>query len=167
MNFAPLAYLDPFELVASLPRRMGLFKDGMTPIRGPRAGADDPDDDTAYRQLLDVNKWPELKSAIAKIKRGDGRGGVEFGRIFLQLLPANAARPWSPPETGAYAERFNRLVVALRTNPGCVHHSGAEALHLAHGVVTWINQRTWTSAINVGETAAILLVVDTRRKDDG
>lgn len=167
-NIVGLAYLDTFELAASLPRRMGPFKDGALPIRGPRAGADDPDDDVAYVAHMtptQMNKWPELKSAIARIKRiGDQAGGVEFGRIFLELMPAGIARPWEPPATG-YFERFNRLAVALRTNPGVVHYSGVESLHLAHGVVTWINQRAWRSAINIGETSAILLVVDTKVKE--
>lgn len=164
-NFLPLAFLDPHELAASLPRRMGLFKGGLLPIRGPRAGADDPDDDVAYRQLLDVGKWPELKSMLARIKRiGEQQGGIEFGRIFMELLPASKTPEWRPPAAG-YFERFNRLVMPLRTNPAVVHYSGTESLHLAHGIVTWVNQRAWTSAINLGETNAVLLVVDTRRKE--
>ena len=166
MNFAPLAFVDPFELAASLPKRMGLFRDGVIAIRGPRAGADDPDDDVTYRQLLDVGKWAELKSMLAKIKRvGEGAGGIEFGRIYLQLLPPGHPVEWQPPLSG-YFERFNRLCMALRTNPTTMHYSGTEHAHLAHGIVTWINMRTWTSAINLGETAAVFLVVDTRRRED-
>ena len=164
-NIVALAFIDPHELIASLPRRVGLFKNGLLPIRGPRAGADDPDDDAAFRQLAKIDGWPELKSAIAKLKRiGDQTGGIEFGRIYLEILPPGAARPWEPPRSGYY-ERFNRLTVALRTNPGVAHFSGTESAHLAHGVVTWINQRTWTSDINIGETQAVVLVVDSRRKE--
>ncbi len=173
MNFLTVGFIDPFELSASLPRRMGLFKDGVLMVRGPRAGADDPDDDVAYKQLLDVNKWPELKSMLAKIKRiGDSQGGIEFGRIYLELLqpykpPVDFCALWMPPGDG-YAERFNRLWMPLRTNPSVMHYSGIESAHLQHGVVTWINRRTPTSAINLGETVAVFLIVDTKiaRKPD-
>ncbi len=165
-NIVPLAYIDPHELIASLPRRAGLFKAGELWVRGPRAGADDPDDDATYRQLTDVRKWPELQSLIARIKRvGDQTGGVEFGRIYLEMIPPGTWPAGVPAASGDYWERYNRLIVALRTNPAVMHYSGIESAHLGHGLVTWINQRAWTCAFNIGETAAIMLVVDTRRKE--
>ena len=154
-NFAALGFIDPFDLIGSLPRRMGLFKAGVLSIRT---------DSTNALDLDTLNKWPELKRAIAHIKHPGGVE-VEFGEIFLQLFPPDYACLWSPPETGAYWERFSRLVMSLRTNPLFVHHSGAETQHLPPGVVTWINQLTWTSAINMGETQAIVLVTDVAKKE--
>lgn len=164
-NFAPLAFLDPFDLIASLPRRMGLFQSGepkILPIRGPRPGAD-PEDVEAYR-TGDLGKWPEMKAIKSQIERvGEQRGGIEFGRIRIELLPPDVRLPWERDES-PYAARFNRLAMALRTSPGVVHIAGTEAMHLPLGVVTWVNQRAWRSTVNLGEWSCIHLVVDTRSK---
>lgn len=165
-NFLPLSFLDPFELIASLPKRMGLFQAGeprMLPIRTSKATSD-PGDAAAYR-TGDLAKWPEMKAILGQIERaGEQQGGVEFGHIRMDLLTAGKCLPWELSDT-PYLARFNRLVMALRTNPGVMHYSGVEAMHLVPGWVVWVNQRTWRSTVNMGETSAIHLIIDTRRKE--
>jgi hypothetical protein len=155
-NFLPLAFIDPFDLIASLPRRMGLFKEGRINIRWGL--------DPNFHQA-DLAKWPDLQSVLNQIERfGEQQGGIEFGRIHIELLNPDTCLPWERDDS-PYAERFNRLVLALRTNPGVMHYSGTESLHLVPGVVTWANQRAWHSMVNLGETNAIHLIVDTRKRD--
>jgi hypothetical protein len=164
-QFAPLAFLDPFDLISSLPRRMGLFK----------IGSDDPEDHRKmlfirtqrgvdeYRNVGDLGKWPELKAIVSQIERvGEQQGGVEFGRIFLELLPAGVCLPWQSEDTPYFA-RFNRTIMRLRVNPGAALYYGVETLQPPPGLIVMVNQRTPHCQINIGETSAISLVIDFRR----
>lgn len=170
MNFTALAFVDTFDLVASLPSRMGAFGKGeglrQIVVRGPRTGAE-PDDDLAF-VVFKRAYWPEMKTTIEHIRRlGTDHltGGIEFGRIALELLPAGVRLPWVV-EDSEYNRRFVRSHLALRTNPGVITYSGAESMHLTAGMLVLINQRgVATATANHGETAMIRLVLDTRKKD--
>ena len=168
MNFTPLAFIDPFDMIASLPTRLGLFGKGeglrQITVRGPRPGGD-PDDDLAFAYYKRA-MWPEMKAMLERIKRlGEGVGGVEFGRITLDLLPAGVVLPWAEPDLGEYTVRFVRSHLALRTNPGVITYSGSESMHLPSGMLALVNQRVWTATANHGETAMIRLALDTRKKE--
>jgi hypothetical protein len=168
MNFAPIAFVDTFDLTASLRTKMGLFKpygDGLLsiPIRGPRANADDPDDDLAFGTYK--HAWVEAKTTISRLKRiGDQLGGADFGRVALQMLKAGATLPWDM-ESGPYYDRFSRAVLPLRTNPGVMLYSGVESWAPVIGLLTVVNHRVVQSAINLGEHPAIWMSLDFCRKD--
>lgn len=169
MNFTPLTFVDTFDLAASLPAKMGMFgagEDGLRQIvvRGPRPGGD-PDDDLAFVRYKRA-MWPEMKAMIERIKRiGDMAGGIEFGRITLDLLPAGTRLPWVV-EDSEYSRRFMHSHLALRTNPGVITYAGPAAIHLPVGMLTLV---PWsgiaTATCNHGESGMIRLVVDTRKKD--
>lgn len=171
MTFAPIAFLDPYELAGSLRQKMGLFREGgedgsrTLPVRGPRATADDPDDDLAFVLYGPAAKLPELKNMLTRIKRlGDTPGGIEFGRIWLELLPSGTVTPWVLDDN-AYNARFQRAVMAIRTNPAVIHYSGPASLNLAPGFLNIVNHRQRCAAANHGEWPAIHLWVDFRGKD--
>ncbi len=168
MNFATLAYLDTYHLVASLPAKEGMFGtgDGLQQIvvRGPRPGGD-PDDDLSfgwYKRVI----WTQLKAMLERIERlGDAAGGVKFGRITLDLLPAHTRLPWEV-EDSDYSRRFMRSHLALRTNPGVITYAGPESMHLQASVLTlvaWHGLATMTC--NHGDRPMIRLTIDTRKKD--
>lgn len=168
-NFLPICFVDTFDLVASMRQRMGLFKPGeprILPIRGPRAEADDPDDDLAYINYRDpLAKWPEMARMIRRLGRiGEEQGGIEFGRIFLEMLDPGMRLSWTLDDN-AYAARFTRVHLPLRTNPAAMMHSGIEQANLLPGALTAVNQRAPHSAINLGEWPRVHLVADFRRKD--
>ena len=174
-NFVPIAFLDTFELAASLRRRMGAFVldplDMLGPrclkVRGPRTGADDPDDDLAFVAYKDAANWPELRATLGRISRiGEATiGGVEFGRVFLELLMPATRLPWDVLVEDRYSERFSRLHLPLRTNPAAIVYAGTEQMHLLPGQLTIVNQRAGVSAVNLGEWPRIHLVVDFKRKE--
>lgn len=170
MNFQPIAFLDTFELTASLRTKMGLFRpdvDGpmSLPVRGPRANADDPDDDLAFVIYKDAARWVELKTMLSRLKRiGDQGGGIEFGRIDMKLLKPGATVPWET-DGGSYAERFTHAVLPLRTNPGVMLYSGIESWAPVIGLLTMVNHRVVRSAVNLGEHPAIWLAVDFKRRE--
>lgn len=159
--FISIAWLDTFELCASLPKRMGLLP---LQVRGSKAGADDPDDDLSFVQSKAAASWPELRVMLARIKRlGDQTGGIEFGRISVGLLPAGRTDPWWRDES-PYATRFASALLPLRTNPGVVIYSNGEQWTPVIGWLT-IVARGVSSAINLGEHPAIWLAVDFRKKE--
>ena len=170
MNFTPIAFIDTFDLGASLRTKIGLFRpdvDGSlsAPVRGPRANADDPDDDLAFVIYKDAGRWVELKTMLARLKRvGDSIGGIEFGRVDMKMLKAGATVPWEV-ESSAYLDRFNRAVLPLRTNPGVMMYSGTESWAPVIGLLTVVNHRVVQSAINMGEHPAIWLAVDFRKRE--
>jgi hypothetical protein len=160
MNFAFLAFVDVFDFAASLRPRLGLLKGGRLVIRGPRKDAADPDDDLAFVMAKEAARWPELKTTLSHVERlGDKAGGVDFGRIHLEMLMPGQTLPWSH-ETTPYAEMFQRAHLALRTNPGAALFSGNEAWHVPTGHVVAINRRAPCSAINMGEHSRIHLIID-------
>lgn len=170
-NFLSVSFLDTFELVGSLRSKMGLFKRRaddrlmVLPVRGPRANADDPDDDTAYVRYKDAAKWVELTGMLTRIVRiGEQSGGFELGRVSLELLPPGACLPWEL-EFSAYAARFARAVLPLRTNPGVTLYSGGEVWHPVIGWLTITNRLVRHSAINLGEHQAIWLALDFRKRE--
>lgn len=171
MNFAAVTYLDPFELAASLRTRWGQFRrqeDGLSilPVRGAPPTADDPDDETGFGYFKQAGvrsgRWPELKTMLDRLERlGEGQ---EFGRIWLELLPAGY-RGFEPTLDSGYSARFSRAYLALRWNPEAVLLSGRETQTLQPGWVTLVNHRTVFGRINLGEWNAVALVIDGRKKE--
>lgn len=161
-----ITWLDPFELAASLPPRMGLFKPAETegvrvlPVRSQGEGG-------KWVGHASTQKWVELANMRSRLKRlGDALlGEVEFGLIFLEMLDPGAVVPWQPcpgePE-------WSRLHLVLRTNPGAALLSaepdGVQTASPAPGQVVGVNGRWWLSAVNLGSAPRVHLVVDLRRK---
>jgi hypothetical protein len=175
--FTPIAYLDTFELASSLRTRMGQFPNPdasrrVLPLRGPRKDAD-PDDDAAFVLAREAQRWPELKAMLEQIREAVAQvyerlgkpGEVEFGRIALEMLMSGANVPWRKDD-GAYAQRFERAHLALRSNPGARLFAAHEMLWLLPGDLTAVAHRVPHSAINLGEWPRVHLVVDFRRIDD-
>lgn len=160
MNFAFIAFFDTFDLVASLPERLGGFKGErarrVLTLCGPRT-----DDDPAFVDSAQFLRWPEAQNLVDRIRRLDE--GIEFGRIHLEMLLPGHGTPWTREE-GEYAERFSRAYLALRTNPGCRLICGGEMLELLPGNLTVINRRVLHSAVNWGDNPRINLVVDFKQK---
>mgnify|MGYP001610861339 CR=1 FL=1 len=176
MNFAPLVFYDTFEVVASLPHRIGLFRQDadvegrrVLMLRAPRAGEDENADSVAFgwnAQHL-PKKWPQIHNLLGRMLRDAKQrvdGDVELGRIYLEMLDPGAVLPWQTL-TGAYIERYTRTHLALRTNPATMMFSGNETYSPAQGWLTAINARVRCSASNDGAWPRIHLIADVRKKE--
>lgn len=164
-NIITLGFVDTFALVASLPVRIGLFGkgDGLRTVivRGPKPGTELEDENFAFFKRA---YWPEMKIMLDRLKRLGGPDGIELGLVSLEMLDPGVALPWDR-ESGAYAERYTRAHLALRTNPGALFYCGPEMIHMQPGWVNAINRLAPCSQTNFGEHPRIHLVVDFRRKD--
>lgn len=167
-NFTPIAFIDTFELAASLVPRMGMFKRGGGPFGVlPVKWAKDPEADAfTFVQAAELNKWPELRNTLSRIVRL-GRsilGELELGEISFTLLDPGVGVPWYS-DSNAYRRAFLTLHLALRTNPDAMMISGTQMAHLLPGALTLVNHRVPCSAINLGEHARIHLTIDFRKKE--
>lgn len=173
-NFVPIAFLDTWEVAASLygGDRMGLFRKGepaTLPLRGPTGNADDPDDELAfinYRQTL--GRWPEMKRLLERLRQiaKPAIGEVELGLVFLEMLLPGQALPWALTDS-AYMARHQRAHLAIRTNPRAMLYAGGDHYHAFPGQLTIVNERARHSAVNFGEWPRIHLVLDFRPKEAG
>ena len=162
MNFTGLAFLDPFDLAASLRGpRMGLFRapdDEPPPLTCPVRWRGDGGNGDKW---VVRSKWPELTIYIQQIKQLSGQAGaVDFGNIDMEMLPAGTGMNWEWWEGGGY----EHAIVMLRTNPGFRLFAGDEVWVPAIGFITAVNRRVPRSAINMGETPAIWLALDYRKR---
>ena len=157
-NFLALAHLDVFDVVASLPRRMGGFNDSKPRILSLRT----PAEATVPVQIED---WVELTNLLTRIEGlGDKLGGIEYGGIFLEMLDPDTCLSWRR-KGGDYYERYSRLYLPLRTSPAAMMYSGTESASPQVGCLTLVNMRVPHSAINLGDWPRISLVIDFRKKE--
>lgn len=140
----PVGWLDPFDLIASLPRRMGLF--GESDRFGERIATN-----------IDFAKWPELALMIEKAE------SVAIESWRLRMLDPGAILPWRKPKPDAPA----RIIMPLRTNPGLLLFDPLACNPMVLGQLLLVTPGKPTSAMNLGETNYIGLVIEVRRKEDG
>ncbi len=162
MTFAALAWVDVFDLAASLRLRVGHFpKTGdrrVLMLRGPKKDAEDPDDTATYVRFF--AKWPEIKNLTDEVRRASG-APLEFGRIFLEMLMPGGIISWKRDDS-EYAQRFQRVHIALRTNPHAFVFIGGAVVNMQPGLINLVEPRLPMSALNLGTTWRCHLVCDFR-----
>ncbi len=163
--FVPVAFLDTFDLVASLRERMDRFRStgeaGLTELRVREESSIEGKGHVWYKPYAE---WPELKATIQTLRGlGDrlaGAAGIELGRVFLEMLDPGTTLPWTTEES-----EFVRVEMALRTNPGARLFVGTESTHLLPGQLTIVATGVPRCAVNLGEWPRVHLVVEFRRRE--
>lgn len=157
MNFTPIAWLDPFEVGASLRERLHLFPeadaDGSR-VLDLRWFADDK-----WKAHWQTKAWVELNNMLSRIKRFGAPHGLEPGKIALQMLEPGALLPWAQTPVTS-------LVYPIRTNPAVRHICGLEMQYLQPGSLTLVAPSQMTSAANLGETFSCHLVIEVRKQNE-
>ena len=167
-NFVPLLFVDHIDLAGTLRRHEGLYDHGtprILPVHVPRKGTEEEDEDFVYLAST-MGKWVELKNFLGRLKREAEKltGPIDLGRVFFEMLDPGATAACSA-ETGAYIERYTRIHLALRTNPGALMVSGSEAFSPAPGWATAVNVRVPCYMANMGAHPRVHLVVDFKKKE--
>jgi hypothetical protein len=171
--FTPIAFLDTFDLVASLPARMGLFRDAADGSRMLALRTERPaplGEDAGIGRVANpfgwyaaYTKWPEMKNLLGRLKRiGDVQlGEIELGHVYLEMLDADTVTQWRRPEASPWVCAH----LPVRTNPAAFLYAGREMTHLLPGQLTVVDRGVWSSAVNWGEYARIHLVIEFRKKE--
>lgn len=131
-------------------------------LRTHKADAADPEDASAFIRSREASRWPELKTMVRHIEtiaETIAQEPVDIGRIYLEWLDTGATINWRRLET-PYYQRFWRLHLPLRTNPFAMTYSGVEAVQILPGQLTQVNVLAPHSAINLGETPRVHLILD-------
>jgi hypothetical protein len=169
-NLNPIGWIDVYDLACSLRSRLSEFQGTGTrtlPVRGPRQGGD-ADDEYAFiesRRPM-VRKWVELDAVRRKLDDAATArigGGVDYGRIFLEMLDPEAHIALRR-DTRHYAARHLRLVVCIRSNPGCFLWCPPEQLGLVPGQIILTSAGLLQAAVNLGDTPRINLIIDVKQK---
>jgi hypothetical protein len=166
-SFAAIAHLDTFELAGSLRTRWGLFKATGTPgLRILRVRGNKPGTENEFVRYKSASGWVELANLRSELERRAEAimpPGIEFGRIFFEMLDTGSTIDWVADE-GPYFERYTRAILPLRTNPGVLLIYGNETASPGPGWLTAVSPRLPHAAINMGDASAVWLVLDFRRK---
>lgn len=178
MTFVPLCVLDVFDLIASLPRRLPLFRETEPGVRAlvcrrPRQNSTEDACDFSWLNRdkhPELVKWPELRNQVEHIRTiGPQHGGThafDVGHVVFQQIGPNKTLPWAEPLSGLYAERVVRGVLALRTGPGATLFARTGAYCPAAGQLVIVPHRVETSAANCNLWPFIYLTIDLIRKPD-
>lgn len=165
-NFRAITYLDTLPAMIGLWKKRGDFAAGFDDadprktieVRGAR-NADEPE---TYADMPVLEDWKGLRSLLAKAQRGIGV--QPLGAASVEMLPSRTAVPWMA-ETEAHARRFDRFVLALATNPGCLTYCGNEVVHMPVGHLYWMAAGVLHSAVNFGEHPRYHLIFDVLKPD--
>jgi quercetin dioxygenase-like cupin family protein len=84
---------------------------------------------------------------------------TELGRVLIVTMPAGAELKEHRDE-GVYAEHYDRVHVALVTNPRAELVCNGEARHIPAGEAWWFDHRAPHTAHNRGDSGRIHLIVD-------
>lgn len=114
-----------------------------------------------------LQDWPSARAVLRQIAESHlrrSRCQAAFGKIMVVSLKAGGYVDWHIDE-GPYAEAHDRFHLCLVPSPGARIFAGGEAAILPYGQLTWINNRTLHSAINLGPCSRIHLIVDIRKPE--
>ncbi len=176
--FTLVAHLDTYLLAGSLIKREGLFKPlpGASPplgrrilrVRGVKIGREEGEPLESFVRFRATLGWVELDNLRGEIERRAEAimpPGVDFGEISLDMLDVGSFINWTI-ETDPYFTRWSRAMIPLRTGPGVLFVCGNETASPGPGWLTIVSPRLPHCAINMGESPAVWLSIDFRRKTD-
>jgi hypothetical protein len=145
LNFRVLGFFDVWPLSASLRLRMDWFKT------------------EAVIEILkhpDLEKWSHMRNVLSRIRRNSA--GHEMTAAYIELLESGVGDAWDAPPR---MPDFQKVILPIVTNPLAIMYSGPEQMHIAQGLLTWVNNAVLCSAVNHGATPRIHLVLEMRTPD--
>lgn len=148
MNFTSIAFVDASQATAGYVKQFrARSQDGTIFLR--RDGKDE--------SIL--GEWKSAKGLLTKVSNAaapylNGKPGkIVMAKVFT-LVP-NEREEWGKPQQEGVRAWLN-----LIPSPGAMLFSGIESANPPVGMLTVVNARPIFSAINLGDNAAVWLVVD-------
>ena len=152
----PAAFIDVWSLQSVLWRQRKLFEEGPVgdpPYQHTRSMIFD-----AAR--LEDQSWATLKRMLARVRKlmSGPDGPPIFDKIVIESLLPGGHIDWHTGE-GDGVRRFHAAII---TNPASILYAGTEFINLPVGQVFEISTTAKTSAINLGTTPRLHLIVDVK-----
>lgn len=116
-------------------------------------------EDVPHASTRFLLEWPAMVDLLLKV---DSKLPGPVGKVLVVALEPHAGIDWHIDE-GKYAEAYNRVHLALTTNPGAILYSGGESHHLETGAAVEYDVHVLHSAANYGLTPRVHLLIDYRR----
>ena len=153
--FTPIAYLDLWALSSSLRHRLAMFE-GEAPLFA-RSNAEGGRDGAEWLPIM--QEWPQLRNALARIRRLPGAENYEWGAIWIQRLMPQQPGVWVAAEAGEWGEG----VVAIVANPSAYAFCGTASIALTPWCLMAVNRALPRCVVNWGDQAAFVLHVEFRK----
>lgn len=129
-------------------------------LRAPQSPrVEDYFEDVPHGVTRFLTDWPAMTDLVLAVS--DKLPGP-IGKVLVVSLQPRAGIDWHIDE-GNYAEAYNRVHLALVTNPGAILYSGGEAHYLEAGAACDYDVHVLHSAANYGDTPRVHLLIDYRR----
>lgn len=177
-NLRPVTFIDTWALTSFLFRNKDLFEKDTARqsmegsahhdtrnilLRGPaNPTVDNWFDDVPQHNYPVMDKWSSLKAVLGKIQRAVDADVL--GKALIVSLKPGGVVDWHTDD-GEYFDKYLRFHLALVTNPFSLLYSGGEQRWVMQGELCWLNNRAKHSAVNMGSTPRIHLIVDVKKKD--
>ena len=179
-NLFSFAFVDPSMFFSTMTLKHGRhFEDGSRSfdlieppsnvgkriiLRGPSNG--NWRDNAEQTDCPLMQEWPSARQIVAsigaKITEHLAAENFQIGRVYVESLRAGGVIGWHVDES-AYAKAHQRFRLLVSPCAGGCWFSGGENLAPGMGNLTYFNNTTLNSAINLGPVPQISLVVDVRR----
>ncbi len=157
MNFLrPLGWVDPWSLAVWLYKEQGKLRgeDGVRRLVVIRPG----ENNAQYRHPDLSDKWKTLRNAIARARRLAEQGNLELVQAELEALDPGGFIDW---EKGGKEVAVH---IAVVTNPAATLYCGNEFTVLGAGQIVARAGDTLWSAVNLGDTPRIHLILTLRER---
>lgn len=132
-------------------------------LRGPMVTTADPHNEVDS-EMYPAARHPSVQAAMDALLERIGLPVAEIGRVMVVRLKAGGSIKRHVDE-GAYAERFSRFHVPLRTSPGntfTVHGEASEIVRMLEGECWWFDHRCEHEVCNDSKADRIHLIFDAR-----
>lgn len=136
-------------------------------------------DDLPVVDLPELVKWKSMQALLARARKaimadhaalvrqtGKPLLSGEMARAMVSRLDPGSTIFWHLDD-GPYHSKTARFHLPLVTNPGCIHYSGPESLHMEAGSLWYFNNHVRHSAANWGQSFRVHLIFEMRRAETG
>jgi hypothetical protein len=175
-NLFSFAFVDPTMFLSTMTLKYGRHFDEDQPkvpefpdcrtiiLRGPSDGLWHVDvDQVDYPLMAEWASGRNLVGAVSSAISGLlGGANLQLGRAYVESLKSGGVIPWHV-DGSAYAKAHQRFRLLASPCAGGCWFSGGESLSPGVGNLTYFNNRVLNSAINLGASPQISLIVDIRR----
>ena len=182
MNVFSFAFVDPSMFSATMTLKYGKhFADNNRPLalsaspfqdcqhivlRGPKGDTENWQGDVDHDDYPLLQNWPSARQLLdnihEKITEHLGGQNITFGKAYIESLRPSGVIGWHVDDS-PYGKQHVRFRLLASACAGGCWFSGGDSLPPGVGNLTYVNNQTMHSLINLGPVPQISVVVDARK----